>query len=370
MSKNTLVRRYILTINNPYWESEEIDIKDCEIINNHFNLNNINQNKDLFDFHYIYINEEHTKVALRPYFKNADCLVKYVENLEHIKYSMFQLEKGENGTEHIQMFLVFTIGKRFSTIKTYFPTAHFEDVKGSNVQCRDYCSKEDTRVDGPYEIGQFAEERSRTDVKSFIELIQSGADIDTLFELYPKLTLQSYEKIERIRQDKKIKEIKRQGEKNITVTYVYGPPGTGKTTWVKNQAGGYENMFRVTKYRHGTFDDYRLEDTMVFDEFSGQFSIEDMNSYLDIHPCILPARFANRVAVYHNVYIISNLKLSELYPTIQEKYPTQYQAFLRRIHNVVRIDKLGKPPIFEKSTQMTILSDADTAFLDEAFGNK
>ena len=311
-------------------------------------------------------------LTINNYAETDDELVKYVESLEHIKYCIFQREKGNNtGTEHIQMFIVFSIGKRFATIKTYFPTAHIEKANGSNVQCRDYCSKSDTRISGPFEIGQFAEERSRTDIKSFIELIKSGADMNLLFDLYPNLALKNFERIEKIRQQEKLQQVLKKGKKDMKVTYIYGPPGTGKTTWAIEKSGGYVNTFRVTKYMHGTFDDYQGQDTIIFDEFSGKFSIEDMNNYLDIHPCVLPARFANKVAMYTNVYIVSNLSLKELYRNIQDEHPYQYQAFLRRIHNVIRIDKLGGPPIYEKNggvQQLTLLSEEDSKELAEIFG--
>ena len=89
----------------------------------------------------------------------------YLKNLEHFKYTMFQREKGEEkGTIHFQIYLTFSISKRFSTMKNYFPTAHIEKEKGTGVQCRDYCLKVDTRISGPYEDGQFTEERARTEI--------------------------------------------------------------------------------------------------------------------------------------------------------------------------------------------------------------
>ena len=110
----------------------------------------------------------------------------YLKNLEHFKYATFQREKGANKeTEHFQVFLIFTVGKRFQTMKNLFPKCHIEEAKGSNVQCRDYCSKSETRVSGPYEIGEFAEMRGRTDIKNIIELLKNGVDDYTLMELYP-----------------------------------------------------------------------------------------------------------------------------------------------------------------------------------------
>lgn len=64
-----------------------------------------------------------------------------------------QLEKGEEGTPHIQFFLNYPKpGKRLTALKAYDPKAHFEPVKFDNG-ASDYCLKEATRLDGPWEFG-------------------------------------------------------------------------------------------------------------------------------------------------------------------------------------------------------------------------
>ena len=114
-------------------------------------------------------------------------LKKYIEGLEHFKYCAFQREKGEEThTEHIQGFIIFSVGKRFGTIKKYFPRAHIEKTQGTNVQARDYCTKSDTRISGPFELGEFAEERSRTDIKNLISMIDAGATNTEIKQLFPK----------------------------------------------------------------------------------------------------------------------------------------------------------------------------------------
>lgn len=70
-------------------------------------------------------------------------------------------------------FISFESDKRFQTVKNILPFAHIEKAMGSNVQCRDYCSKPETRVAGPFEYGKFAEERERTDMRDFFELVKA-----------------------------------------------------------------------------------------------------------------------------------------------------------------------------------------------------
>lgn len=269
-----------------------------------------------------------------------DNFEKYVQELEHFKYCIFQREKGhETGTEHFQVFIIFTIAKRFSTIKSYFPTAHIEACKGSNVQCRDYCCKSDTRVSGPYEIGQFVEERSRTDISNFIELCQLGASDVEIAKLYPSLYLKSLDKISKIRQsyvgDEFLNKLR-----DVDVTYIYGLPGTGKTRYIYDNYK-FGEFYHTSVYNNSTFDGYNGQDVLVLDEFAGKINIELMNRLLDRYPFELPARFANKVACYTKVYIISNFKITELYKDEQSSKKILFDAFLRRVKKIVRFEKNG-----------------------------
>ncbi len=260
----------------------------------------------------------------------------YVKSLEHVKYFIFQREAGEKEeTPHIQMFLIFSIDKRFSTIKKLFPRAHIEQVKGTNAQARDYCSKIETRVSGPFEYGEFAEERSRSDVKGFLELAKNGADSRSLSKLYPSLYLRELNKVEKIRQDE-LYEIYRRKLRDIEVTYIYGPPGSGKTKYIVEKFG-LGNYYDVPFYNSSSFDQYKGEDVVVFDEFCSSFKITLMNKLIDRYPVQLPARYTNKMACYTKVYIVSNLPLCCQYRYEQETDRTLFDAFKRRIHNIIKI---------------------------------
>lgn len=311
---NTQARRYLLTINNPIQTDEEISL--------------------------------------------------YVQGLEHFKYCMFQREKGhEKETEHIQMFLVFTVGKWFSTVKSYFPTAHIEKAQGSNVQCRDYCSKKDTRVSGPYELGEFAEQRSRTDLATIVELAKCGATDSEIQSLFPSQYLLYIDKIHKVREQFRY-DLNKSNERKVVVTYIYGPPGCGKTRYIVNKYG-YGTFYRMTNYRKNCFDYYDNEKVIVFDEFDSSLPITEMLNYLDVYPVQLPCRYSNKLANYDEVYIISNLKLFEQYQIIQEEKPLQFQALLRRIHKIIRFDENGKQHI-ERNIQPYGSSQSNFDLLLEA----
>lgn len=91
---------------------------------------------------------------------------EYLENIfKHLKaiYCCGQLERGELGTPHIQFFLNFRNPVRCAAIKKFDKRLHIEVVKINNG-ADNYCLKEDTRIEGPFEFGKRPIKRnSKTD---------------------------------------------------------------------------------------------------------------------------------------------------------------------------------------------------------------
>jgi len=51
-------------------------------------------------------------------------------------------EVGENGTKHLQGFVVYQTRTRFATVKSQLPRAHIEKMAGTPIQASDYCKKD------------------------------------------------------------------------------------------------------------------------------------------------------------------------------------------------------------------------------------
>ena len=52
---------------------------------------------------------------------------------------------------------------------------------------------------------------------------------------------------------------------------------------------------------------------------------------------MLPCRYADRVACYTKVYILSNIPLEKQYPNVQLEEPASFDAFKRRLTSVYRM---------------------------------
>ena len=202
-------------------------------------------------------------------------------------------------------------------------------------------------MDGPFEFGKFAEERERTDIKEFLELVKAGATEDELMDLFPTLYLREMHKIQAI-YSVKYKKYKRMC-RNVNVTYIYGTTGVGKTSTVRNMLG-LDEAFWVHHYDTAMFTNYEYQDSLVFDEFSGKIPITQFNMMLNVEPIELRGLHCVKYGAYHNVYIISNYSPKELYKDIQKSEPLIYQTFNRRLNTIIRVDKDGKW-IYERQTE-------------------
>ncbi|MCL2369709.1 MAG: hypothetical protein FWC80_00535 [Firmicutes bacterium] len=344
-------KRWLVTINNPIFidsDLTELDPTntDLEVLETHYDLSVLQEteNQEYFEYRYFKVEKDgKDKIIKRPFFKDLDCVEKYLKTLKdfgNLKYAIYQYERGENGTPHIQGFIIYKNNKRFKNVKQDFPTGHLIIPNGSNIENRDYCTKKDTRIAPPVEIGEFSEMRSRNDIVQFFEMLKLGASNVLLKNMFPVLYAQyGPDKIERFRQDE-LKEEHGQRFRDIKVTYIYGNTRLGKTTYIYDKYD-IKDICRVNNYERGTFEDYQNQKILVLDEFTGKIEITFMNNLLDKFPVNLPARFANRMACFDEVYIISNLPLDKLYTFERQTTPEVYNAFIQRIHNIIQFTALG-----------------------------
>lgn len=282
-------------------------------------------------------------------------LLEYCKSLNNLKYVVFQREKGHHAcTEHIQMYIEFTLGKRFETIKSYFPRAHIEERRGTKAQARDYCMKSDTRIGEPIEYGTFVDNGKRSDLFDIYELVKDGATDYEIMDMFPSQYMRYFKAIQNCRQTYVFEKFRKTFRK-LDVTYIWGPAGSGKSRYVLDKYG-FENVYRVTNYEKGAFDSYKGQDVIVFEEFRSSFSMVEMLNYLDGYPLQLPCRYSDLTACYTKVFIITNIPLYEQYKSIQKEHGETWRAFLRRINKVLDFDnRENKEEIIPHSPDLIVV---------------
>lgn len=147
--------------------------------------------------------------------------------------------------------------------------------------------------------------------------------------------------------------------RKLAVTYVWGATGAGKTRSIMERHG-YENVYRVTDYDH-PFDTYAGQEVLMLDEYRGQFMIHQVLNFLDGYPLELPCRYANRIACYTVVYLVSNVDIYEQYPNIQREQPATWSAFLRRVHGVTKFFSDGRQMEYTLQEYLHGFVELDTA---------
>ena len=196
---------------------------------------------------------------------------KIIDTLPCI-YSIYQLERGENGTLHYQGVLYYKNPVVWPV--RFLKRAHFEpciSIKGAVA----YCSKEDTRVDGPWEKGVLPEQGRRTDLeeaaKSYLE---SGER--TFAEENPGVFIRNFRGLRELKKVMTFKD--RTG--GPVVEWRWGLTGSGKS---------YKPMRILHKDSHfvkdGTkwWNEYEQQEAIIIDDFDGKWEYRDFLRLLDIY---------------------------------------------------------------------------------------
>lgn len=278
-----------------------------------------------------------------------------LEALPRCLYWCMADEVGETGTPHTHVYLACQNAIMFSTLQKRFYGAHIEPAKGTHQQNRDYVRKEgkwlndakhETSLPDTFEeSGELPEETNqRLQVSEAIyAMVKDGASNTEILEAYPA-AMNRLQHIESTRQAL-LKEKYRKEFRHVEVHYIWGKTRVGKTRYVMDQYG-YDQVYRVTSYQH-PFDDYAGEPVLLLDEFRSSLPFSDMLKYLEGYPVTLPCRYANKAACFTQVYIISNIPLSEQYPNIQAEEPESWRAFKARLIEVYEMLPDSTPVPFE-----------------------
>ncbi len=182
-------------------------------------------------------------------------------------YMVGQLEVGEEGTPHWQVYVEFDNPRRFGPLKKQFPNVHLETRRGTRDQARGYCMKEDTRVAGPWESGVWRQQRGRrVDLEAVMERVKAGATMRELYEEFPAAAV----KYSRGLQQARIIFEAPGDNEAPQVSLVIGQPGCGKTRLALEELG--EDIWVNPLGAGGWFDGYDGNTNVLFDDFAGRMS--------------------------------------------------------------------------------------------------
>lgn len=253
------------------------------------------------------------------------------------KYCVFQLEKGLNGTEHWQGYLELNRALPFSTVKNFFsPMApHLEKRLGTAQQARNYAMKEDTRVKGPWEVGNFIPEvqgqGKRNDVHDMMQSIKDGKTNEQLVDQHPVAYLRYYKAVQHVRTIRIPPKIR-----DVEVILHYGPPGVGKTYDIINDE---EDLFIKPIGKNLWFDGYTDQQVVLLDDFSGQCTLTDLLRLLDKYRLQVEIKGGHAWIHATKLFLTTNIHPREWYDFTKRE--EQYKVLARRFHKIYFYNSYG-----------------------------
>jgi len=188
-----------------------------------------------------------------------------LDDLDGIKrwtYCIVGRETGDQGTPHLQGFIVYFARTRFQQVKKQLPRAHIEKMMGTPKQASEYCKKEGDfeefgTLPKDYQGGASGGEKKRDNYRAMIQLAKEDK-FDDIIEIDPVSYVQHYHAYKRIKQDNPQKV---QNLPDVCGTWYYGEPGVGKSYKAR-----LENEDIYDKPLNKWWDGYKGEDCILLDD--------------------------------------------------------------------------------------------------------
>jgi len=300
---------------------------------------------------------------------DGDEFVSLLESKGDIKMAVFQKETGEEGTEHFQGYM--ETNKRMYTTGVHSMLAPHKlallHAKGTKIQNHKYCTKEETRTDGPYyvksEAGDYGRKNGnqgkRTDLDEFAALvIEEGGITERVIAEQPGHVMAyskhannligyiAYNKAkaddmafwkEQYRKHAAGEESLGQQQRKLILRF--GPTAVGKTTEVKREIKGglgkevYEKM-ATNKW----WDNYKQEEHVLVDEFVGNQSIDEFKAMSNCGVVQMESKGTMGLFSATHIYYTTNRHPSQWWKRNNDEYHNwnspDFKAVARRFAEV------------------------------------
>lgn len=213
--------------------------------------------------------------------------------------------------------------KSLGGVRKLLPGAHWEVRLGTHEQARAYCTKGETRVTDPVELGVPPEQGHRSDLGGLCDLVVKGSSNRDLAEACAVTYVRNYRGLAALR----MAIAPARSAKTITVV-LWGPTGCGKSRYVHS---GIDPGELYTKDATQWWPEYSGERFAVLDEFYGQLRHEYMLKLMDRYP--LRVEFKGGYAEFNSrvLFITSNRDPREWYSGLTEQNIDWQPQFFRRI---------------------------------------
>lgn len=235
-----------------------------------------------------------------------------------VVYMSGQLERGEStGYLHFQLCVALSRKGSLSTVKRVFGDSCHAELTRSNAALA-YCSKEDTRVEGPWQFGICPIARNS---KPDWESVWTAAVAGDIMSIPASIRVCSYRTLRSIGADfaKPLAIVR-------VVNVFWGGTGTGKSrrAWDEAGEGAYSKCPR-SKF----WDGYTDQKQVVIDEFRGGIDVSHILRWCDRYPVRVDIKGSSRPLLAEVLWFTSNVDPRLWYPELDSE---TLSALLRRFN--------------------------------------
>ncbi len=243
----------------------------------------------------------------------------------HCKYLVYGKEHGENGTPHLQGFLILKKANRITGLRKLGLSCHMEPAKGNNDQAREYCLKEGDYV----EFGKFQSQGKRTDLDAACALIKEGSTLRKVAEEFPS----TYVKFNRGLAQLKLALESSYDHGATRGIWIWGPPGSGKSHSAREL---YPDAY--LKAQSKWWDGYQGEHAVILDDLDIGALGHYLKIWADKYACTGETK-GGTIHLQHRVFVItSNYHPSDLWEDAQ-----QMQEAVSRRFKIVHKETKDQP---------------------------
>lgn len=256
-----------------------------------------------------------------------------------VVYCVWQLERGENGTPHLQGYVVCGKAMRLSALKRFAPSAHWEPRKGSHEQAKAYCEKDESREDGPWQYGDEPKGAGcRTDLQAVKEAVDNGVRDLKLWDDYFPQMCRYHKSVSFYRM---LKAPRRNEVPEVLV--LWGSTNIGKSFYANSQ---YPDAYRLSNCPTGVWwDGYSGEETVIVDEFYGWIRWNELLNILDRYDYSVSFRGGK-----HRLLATRFIFTSNAHPSAWYNYSgphMMYATLHRRLTRIMTRDSIGAEWVVE-----------------------
>lgn len=236
-----------------------------------------------------------------------------IMNIYNINYVIYQLEACPKTMKlHYQGYVQLNSAYGLSHMKSILPKAHWEISRGSATQNILYCSKEDSRIDGPWIFGNIrCQQGKRSDLLALRDAISNGTSIiDMINE--DDLAPQVFRYLKNVRSIQELYEVPRTWPMEIFV--FYGTSGCGKSRAVWDLMNATEEKIYVKDVSNEWWENYEGEPNVLLDDFDGSvFKRSYLLQLMDRYPMRINIKGRSAMFRSKRLFITTNFHPSEWY---------------------------------------------------------